>query len=35
MIWDGTGMPHRAAPFEPTSRRLMHRTTLAGEETVA
>ena len=35
VIWDNTGMLHRALPFEPTSRRLMHRTTLAGEEAVA
>ena len=32
VIWDNTGMLHRALPFEPTSVRLMHRTTLAGEE---
>ncbi|OBK63203.1 taurine catabolism dioxygenase TauD [Mycobacterium colombiense] len=35
VIWDNTGMLHRAIPFEPTSRRLMHRTTLAGVEAVA
>ncbi|QFG22259.1 TauD/TfdA family dioxygenase [Actinomadura sp. WMMB 499] len=35
VIWDNTGMLHRALPFEPTSRRLMHRTTLIGEEAVA
>ncbi|WP_106401462.1 TauD/TfdA dioxygenase family protein [Actinocorallia populi] len=35
VIWDNTGMLHRATPFEPTSLRLMHRTTLAGEEMVA
>jgi alpha-ketoglutarate-dependent taurine dioxygenase len=35
VIWDNTGMLHRALPFEPTSRRLMHRTTLVGEETTA
>ncbi|MFD0685984.1 TauD/TfdA dioxygenase family protein [Actinomadura fibrosa] len=35
VIWDNTGMLHRAMPFEPTSRRLMHRTTLIGEEAVA
>ncbi|GAA2437375.1 hypothetical protein GCM10010191_60310 [Actinomadura vinacea] len=32
--WDNTGMLHRALPFEPTSRRLMHRTTLVGQEFV-
>ncbi|MGO9857032.1 MAG: TauD/TfdA dioxygenase family protein [Acidimicrobiales bacterium] len=35
VIWDNTGMLHRALPFEPTSRRLMHRTTLVGAEPVA
>ncbi len=34
VIWDNTGMLHRAMPFEPMSIRLMHRTTLAGEEPV-
>ena len=34
VIWDNTGMLHRAMPYEPTSRRLMHRTTLVGEEAV-
>ena len=35
VMWDNTGMLHRALSFEPTSVRLMHRTTLAGEEPVA
>ncbi len=35
VIWDNTGMLHRALPFEPTSPRLMHRTTLVGTEQVA
>jgi alpha-ketoglutarate-dependent taurine dioxygenase len=35
VIWDNTGMLHRAIPYQPTSRRLMHRTTLVGEEAVA
>ncbi|GAA2438090.1 TauD/TfdA family dioxygenase [Actinomadura vinacea] len=35
VIWDNTGMLHRALPFEPTSLRLMHRTTLVGDEAVA
>ena len=35
VIWDNTGMVHRAMPFEPKSPRLMHRTTLVGEEAVA
>jgi alpha-ketoglutarate-dependent taurine dioxygenase len=34
VVWDNTGMLHRALPYEPTSRRLLHRTTLAGEHTV-
>jgi alpha-ketoglutarate-dependent taurine dioxygenase len=34
VVWDNTGMLHRALPYEPTSRRLMHRTTLVGEEPV-
>ena len=34
VTWDNTGMLHRALPFSPTSRRLLHRTTLAGEEAV-
>lgn len=35
VIFDNTGLLHRALPFEPTSVRLMHRTTLVGEEAVA
>jgi alpha-ketoglutarate-dependent taurine dioxygenase len=35
VIWDNTGMLHRALPYEPTSRRLLHRTTLVGEQEVA
>jgi alpha-ketoglutarate-dependent taurine dioxygenase len=35
VMWDNTGMLHRALPFQPTSVRLMHRTTLVGEEPVA
>ncbi|MFN2536895.1 MAG: TauD/TfdA dioxygenase family protein [Mycobacteriales bacterium] len=34
VIWDNTGMLHRAIPYEVTSRRLMHRTTLVGEEEI-
>ena len=34
VMWDNTGMLHRALPFAPTSRRLLHRTTLVGEEAV-
>ncbi|MFC5745862.1 TauD/TfdA dioxygenase family protein [Actinomadura rugatobispora] len=35
VIWDNTGMLHRALPYQPTSPRLMRRTTLVGEEAVA
>src|SRR3954452_5498678 len=35
VVWDNTGMLHRALPFEPSSVRLLHRTTLVGEEAVA
>jgi alpha-ketoglutarate-dependent taurine dioxygenase len=35
VVWDNTGMLHRARPYSPTSARLMHRTTLAGEEAIA
>jgi len=35
VVWDNTGMLHRALPYVPTSRRLMRRTTLVGEEAVA
>ncbi|MGU3585812.1 TauD/TfdA dioxygenase family protein [Rhodococcus sp. C26F] len=35
VLWDNTGMLHRAVPYSPTSPRLMHRTTLVGEEAVA
>ena len=34
VVFDNTGLLHRAMPFEPTSPRLMHRTTLAGVEPV-
>jgi alpha-ketoglutarate-dependent taurine dioxygenase len=34
VMWDNTGMLHRAMPFEPTSPRLLHRTTLVGTEAV-
>jgi alpha-ketoglutarate-dependent taurine dioxygenase len=35
VMWDNTGMLHRALPFEPTSVRLMHRTTLVGDDPVS
>ena len=34
VTWDNTGMLHRATPFDELSNRLLHRTTLAGEEEV-
>jgi alpha-ketoglutarate-dependent taurine dioxygenase len=35
VAWDNTGMLHRALPYDPTSPRLLHRTTLAGVEAIA
>jgi alpha-ketoglutarate-dependent taurine dioxygenase len=35
VIWDNTGMLHRALHYEANSRRFMHRTTIQGEEAVA
>lgn len=35
VIWDNTIMLHRALPYSENSARLMHRTSLAGEEAVA
>ena len=35
VVWDNTGMLHRAERYEATSRRLLHRTTLVGEQAVA
>ncbi|PXW24606.1 UNVERIFIED_CONTAM: alpha-ketoglutarate-dependent taurine dioxygenase [Williamsia faeni] len=32
VIWDNTGMLHRALPYDPSSEREMHRTTMAGSE---
>ena len=32
IIWDNTGTLHRAVPYPLDSGRLMHRTTLVGEE---
>lgn len=34
VIWDNTGLLHRALPFVPSSPRVLHRTTLVGEESV-
>ncbi len=35
LLWDNTGTMHRAANYALDSDRLMHRTTLHGEEPVA
>ena len=32
VIWDNTGMLHRALPYDPSSERLMRRSTIAGDE---
>jgi alpha-ketoglutarate-dependent taurine dioxygenase len=34
VIWDNRGVLHRACPYDPTSPRDMHRTTLSGNEPV-
>jgi len=34
VIWDNRGVLHRACPYDPTSARDMHRTTLTGDEPV-
>jgi alpha-ketoglutarate-dependent taurine dioxygenase len=34
VMWDNTGTLHRAMPYDPTSGREMHRTTLVGEEPI-
>lgn len=34
VVWDNTGMLHRAQPYGENSSRLMHRTSLAGTEAV-
>jgi alpha-ketoglutarate-dependent taurine dioxygenase len=33
-MWDNTGTLHRAMPFDPASRRAMHRTTIVGQEAI-
>ena len=33
-VWDNTGSLHRALPYADTSKRRMHRTTVAGYEEV-
>jgi alpha-ketoglutarate-dependent taurine dioxygenase len=34
VIWDNTGLLHRALPYASDSPRLMHRTTIVGEEEI-
>ncbi len=34
VIWDNRGVLHRAAPYDPSSSRDMHRTTFAGDEPI-
>jgi alpha-ketoglutarate-dependent taurine dioxygenase len=35
VLWDNTGILHRAHPYEPESGRLMHRTTIDSDQSVA
>jgi alpha-ketoglutarate-dependent taurine dioxygenase len=35
VIWDNHGLMHRVVPYDVDSGRMMHRTTLKGEERVA
>ena len=35
LIWDNTGVLHRAEPYPVDSGRVMHRTTLMGEKAFA
>ena len=35
VIWDNTGVLHRVEPYSLDSGRMMHRTTLLGEEAFA
>jgi alpha-ketoglutarate-dependent taurine dioxygenase len=32
IIWDSTGILHRALSYDPSSERTLHRTTIAGDE---
>jgi alpha-ketoglutarate-dependent taurine dioxygenase len=34
ILWDNTGVVHRVQPYDPGSRRELHRTTLAGDEPI-
>jgi alpha-ketoglutarate-dependent taurine dioxygenase len=35
VMWDNRGVLHRAASYDPSSRRDMHRTTFAGDEPIS
>jgi len=35
VIWDNTGAMHRAIPYESSTGRMMHRTSIAGTEAIA
>jgi alpha-ketoglutarate-dependent taurine dioxygenase len=35
VVWDNTGMLHRAMQYDPSSERTLHRTTIVGEEPFA
>ena len=35
VIWDNRGVLHRALPYDPSSPRDMHRTTLTGDEPIS
>ena len=34
VVWDNTGVMHRVQPYDPTSEREMHRTTMSGDEPI-
>ncbi len=34
VLWDNTGVMHRALPYDPSSAREMHRTTMSGDEPI-
>jgi hypothetical protein len=35
VMWDKTGLLHRALPYDPSSERTMHRTTIFGDEALS
>ena len=34
VVWDNTGVMHRVQPYDPLSRREMHRTSMSGDEPI-